>query len=223
MSAYCKSSGELRHAVILCHPASQSFNHSIAEAYCETVAACGQSSVIRNLYELDFDPVLRNDERPTVGADLRADVTREFTQLTGSDVFVLVYPIWFGSPPAMLKGYVERVFGAGVTPQNVLLQNRLGFLTGKRLLSFTTSATSDIWLDEQGQMQSLRQVFDRYIAHAFGMQIEKHVTFGHIVPGTSARVIEQNLFDVKQEARRVCAELLATLRRTPASASLGAA
>lgn len=215
-----KDPGDLRHAIILCHPAPRSFNHSVADAYCDMVEKCGQSSIVRDLYALDFDPVLRDGERPESGSHPSADVAREIALLSSCDVFVLVYPIWFGSPPAMLKGYIERVFGSGVTPQNVLLRNRLGFLAGKRLLSFTSSATSEIWLDEQGQIQSLRQVFDRYIGRAFDMKIEKHISFGHIVPGASQSAIEQNLFEVRQESRRVCADLLAEMRRTSASAAL---
>ena len=211
---------EIRHAVILCHPAEQSFNRTVAETYCDEVARCGQKAIIRDLYRLDFDPVLRADERPTVGADPHPDVARELCQLDGCNVFTLIYPIWFGTPPAMLKGYVERVFGSGVTPQNVLLRNRIGFLTGQRLFSITTSATRDIWLDEQGQVSSLRQVFDRYIAHAFGMQIEKHLHFGHILPGTHQRFIDEYLREVRQETHRLCADALAAARRPAAAAAL---
>lgn len=202
-----------RHAVILCHPAMKSFNRAIAEAYCQEVERWGQTWLLRDLYALDFDPVLRADERPGNGNDPEPDVAAELLALDGCDVFTLIYPIWFGSPPAMLKGYVERVFGSGVTPQNVLLRNRVGFLTGKWLLSFTTSASRDIWLDEQGQVSSLRQLFDRYIAHAFGMLLEKHVHFGHILPGTKARQIDEYLHEVREEARRVCANTLAMAHR----------
>jgi len=202
-----------RHAVILCHPSEQSFNRAIADAYCDEVERCGQSALLRDLYAIDFNPVLRADERPSEGNRPRPDVEAELTLLRDCDVFTLIYPIWFGTPPAMLKGYVERVLGSGVTPQNVLLQNQVGFLAGRRLLSISTSATKDIWLDEQGQLASLRQIFDRYIAHAFGMRLEKHLNFGYIVPGTERRFIEERLHRVREEARRICADALAEKRR----------
>jgi len=207
-----------QHAVILCHPAAESFNRSIADAYCEEVGRCDQSWVLRDLYAMNFDPVLRADERPNEGNRPKADVAQELALLRECDVLVLVYPIWFGTPPAMLKGYVERVLGSGVTPRNVLLHDQIGFLAGKRLMSISTSALGDVWLDEQGQVASLRQVFDRYVAHAFGMRIDKHLSFGPIVPGTNARVIEEYLFRVREEARRVCADALMAFRR-PGAAS----
>jgi propanol-preferring alcohol dehydrogenase len=55
-----------RHAVILCHPDPASFNHGLAEAYCKVVRAAGQQVVLRDLYALNFDPVLKADERPTI-------------------------------------------------------------------------------------------------------------------------------------------------------------
>ena len=54
-----------RHAVILAHPATTSFNALVARTYCEAVGRFGQEAVIRDLYALGFDPVLKDAERPT--------------------------------------------------------------------------------------------------------------------------------------------------------------
>lgn len=201
-----KSAG--RHVVILCHPDPGSFNHSIARTYHETVRFYGQEAVIRDLYAIGFDPVLKAEERP--GPDhphpLR-DVADELEIIRRSDVFVMIYPIWFGSAPAMLKGYVDRVLGAGVMPSDVEKGASTSLLGGKRMLSFTTSATTSIWLDEQGQQQALRTVFDRYLMFGFGMHAQKHVHFGHITDELTERLAGQHLHDVKEQARHVCAEV----------------
>lgn len=197
-----------RHAVILCHPDLSSFNHAIASTYCDTVRAAGQEVVFRDLYAVGFDPVLKAAERPTnVAAVYGEDVLAEVDMIGGCDVFVLVYPIWFGTPPAMLKGYVERVFGAGVQPEALQGRVRSDLLGGKRLLSFSTSAASKIWLDEQGQGQGLNSVFDQYLVHAFGMRSQEHRRFAHIVPGLSERFAGQYLHDVAAQAQRTCAQI----------------
>ena len=197
-----------RHAVILCHPDPHSFNHAIAEAYCNAVRAAGQQVVFRDLYALGFDPVLKADERPTIKNLVRSpDVSTELGLLAGSDVFVLIYPIWFGSPPAMMKGYVERVLGANVRPEAVQKQVRTELLGNKRLLSFTTSATTDIWLNEQGQEQGLRSVFDNYIVHAFGMHSQEHKRFDHITSELSQRFANQYFLEVVTQAQRTCAQI----------------
>lgn len=201
-----------RHIVVLCHPDPNSFNRSIADTYCAAVRGAGQDVIFRDLYAMGFDPVLKASERPTIPDFQRsADVERELALLSGSDIFVLIYPVWFGSPPAMMKGYVERVLGAGVDPQAIQRHDVSALLGGKRLLSFTTSAATTIWLDEQGEVQALRDVFDRYLVAGFGMLSQKHIHLGHITSQLSDRFAHQDFYDVEQEAKRICEELAVAL------------
>lgn len=203
-----------RHVVILAHPDADSFNASIAETYCSTVRECGHEAIVRDLYALHFNPILGIDERPGRHAfQPAADVRTELDALAGGDVFVLVYPIWFGTPPAILKGYVDRVLGAGVTA--IAIQNREwnDLLGGKRLLSFTTSGARGPWLAEQGQSLSLRMVFDDYLAHAFAMKPPQHVHFGSIVENLSDRFVDEHLSTVRETARHLCATMGSERRR----------
>jgi NAD(P)H dehydrogenase (quinone) len=174
---------------------------------------------MRDLYAMQFDPVLKADEQPTLAHCVRsADVTAEHEILMGCDVFVLVYPIWFGSPPAMMKGYVERVFGAGVSPEDVRQQARGDLLGDKRLLSFTTSAMSRSWLAREGQEMGLGAAFDDYIVHAFGMHSREHKRFALITGDTSQRSSDTYLWEVAQQAHRTCAQIAfgdEALRRDP--------
>jgi NAD(P)H dehydrogenase (quinone) len=197
-----------RHAVILCHPDPHSFNHGVADAYYNAVREAGQAVVLRDLYAIGFDPVLKAEERPTLPSHvLSSDVAVELEAIAESDVFVLIYPIWFGSPPAMMKGYIERVLGAGVLPDAIEKRTRNDLLGNKRLLSFTTSATSDIWLNEQGQEQGLRSVFDNYLVHAFGMHSQEHKRFDHITTDLSKRFADQYFLEVVTQAHRTCAQI----------------
>lgn len=195
-----------RHAVILCHPDPGSFDHSIARTYCQAVHDCGQTTVLRDLYAIGFDPVLKADERPTLPNPVRtADVQAELDAIAGSDIFVLIYPIWFGTAPAMMKGYIERVLGSGVRPEAIVKQAQTSLLGGKRLLNITTSGTTDIWLNEQGQEEGLRSVFDQYLTHAFGMHSQEHLRFDHITSALSQRFADQYFLDVVDKAERACA------------------
>lgn len=114
-----------RHVVVLAHPDPTSFNAAIAHAYCETVRECGQEAILRDLYAMGFDPILKNAERPDRREfEIAQDVRVELQNFDECDVVALIYPIWFGLPPAMMKGYVDRVIGAGVSPHEV--QGRAG-------------------------------------------------------------------------------------------------
>ncbi|MFX5252851.1 NAD(P)H-dependent oxidoreductase, partial [Acinetobacter baumannii] len=89
-------------------------------------------------------------------------------------------PIWFGMPPAIIKGYVDRVLGVAQTPSSIRDHRPDSVLVGKSFATFSSSATTRIWLDEQGQMESIRQAFDRYLMGIFGLRDAGHVHFGAI-------------------------------------------
>ena len=198
---------QLRHMVILCHPEQDSFNASVAKAYCAAVHERGHEALVRDLYGMGFHPVLKSTERPGEHFREFSEVEQELDILEGTDVFVLVYPIWFGGPPAMLKGYIERVLGSGVVPQSVHDRDARGVLAGKRLVSFTSSALAADWLDQQGQLQAVITGFDRYIEHAFGMQPSEHHHVGGIVAGVTSDVIDRHLHDVRAQAHAIAEQI----------------
>jgi len=200
-----------RHAVIVCHPDETSFTMSVARTYCAVVTANGQSAVLRDLYRIGFDPVLKGAERKRGGDFVPApDVAAELALLQGADAFVLIYPIWFGTPPAMLKGYVERVLGAGFsfdTMSHKLAQPLHPLLGGKQLLSFSSSGMKRQWLEEQGAWLSLQTIFDGYLARAFWMSTPEHVHFDAVHEGMEAAAAQAHFATVEREAARLCARL----------------
>jgi NAD(P)H dehydrogenase (quinone) len=201
----------IKHSVIVAHPDLDSFTMAVATTYRETVEACGQQVVMRDLYRMAFDPVLKSSERPSAAPfSPMPDIADELALLSGTDVFVLIYPIWFGTPPAMIKGYVERVLGAGVTPAS--LAQHLGkpshpLLGGKLLVSFTSSGSSLEWLSEQDAWSSLQTIFDGYLARAFWMATPQHIHFEAIVEEIDKAAVEANLRKVEAQARLICDRL----------------
>lgn len=196
-----------KHAIIACHPSERSFTCSVAEKYAETVRAHGHTAIVRNLYQIGFDPVLREEER---SGRARADVSAEWALLGKSDAFVLVYPVWFGAPPAMLVGYIDRVFGAGRTRG---LDGDAGpgeLLAGKHLVSLTSSGSMRAWLDERGVLNSLRTVYDRYLAEVFGFVETARYHYDGIVAELPEREFEQHMFEVAKAAREVMSRLTPT-------------
>jgi NAD(P)H dehydrogenase (quinone) len=202
------SSFAARHVVILAHPASTSFNALVARTYCEAVGRLGQEAVLRDLYALGFDPVLKDAERPGEHPLPPArDVADELAIIQQADVVVLVYPIWFGAPPAMMKGYLDRVLGHGVTAQGLQRGNGSPMLKGKPLVSITSSGTSKFWLDQQHQLDALRTLFGDYLVHAFAMASHESLHFGETIDGLSPDFIDPLMGQVENLARRMCAQV----------------
>jgi NAD(P)H dehydrogenase (quinone) len=202
----------MKHAVILCHPKADSFNASLAKRYCETVSGFGHEAVLRDLYRIGFDPVLKAGEEPHDDFIPAPDVAAELAAIDGADVLVLVYPLWFGMPPAMLKGYVDRVLGAGFSFRSVRDHGAGHMLADKRLVSITTSGTNRAWLEEQGAWLSLRNLFDDYLRHAFSMRSTEHHHYSSIVEGLKRRFVDENLYDVEQKACALCGRINAESR-----------
>src|SRR5947209_2318400 len=104
----------MKHALIIAHPKSESFTAAAAEAYRAACEELGHRTVIRDLYRLEFDPRLGAQEMPwSAGFQPGADVRAERALIADCDAFAFFYPLWLNTPPAMLKGYMERVFGFG--------------------------------------------------------------------------------------------------------------
>lgn len=75
------------------------------------------------------------------------------------------------------------------------------------MVTITTSGAPDAWLDEQGQVESLRELSSRYLFRAFSMKSADYLHIGSIVEGLSQKFIDRYLFDVRERARKVCARL----------------
>jgi NAD(P)H dehydrogenase (quinone) len=194
----------IKHAIIVCHPEHRSFALSVAGRYAETVRGHGHEVVIRDLYRMRFNPVLRARERRGAPAQ---DVTKEWAALGKPDVFVLVYPIWFGTPPAMLKGYIDRVFGAGRSRGQGGEGGTSELLVGKHLVSLTSSGSMRAWLDEKGVLGSLRTVYDRYFADVFGFAETHRYHFDGVTADIPERELRMHLLDVEKAAREVMGRL----------------
>ena len=216
------ASSSIRHAVVLAHPDANSFNAAIARTYCDAVRAAGQEAVVRDLYAMGFDPLLKQQERPDrKGFTLSPDVRTELDLLRGTHVMVFVFPIWFGMPPAMLVGYVDRILGAGTTVGQVQARSGQGLLGNGHLCAITTSGASEEWLDAQGQTEALREVLGTYLFHAFAMQSSEVFHIGEVTEGVSATFMEENLERVRHRAASICARMAQELVGTPLPQQMG--
>lgn len=199
------TSQTIKHAIIACHPDEKSFTLSMARRYAETVSSHGHEVVLRDLYRLNFDPVLHAKERH---GEPRQDVKEEWGALGKPDVFVLVYPIWFGTPPAMLKGYIDRVFGAGRSVGWGGEGGTRELLAGKRLVSLTASGSMKAWLSEKGVLGSLRTVYDRYFADVFGFVETHRYHCDGVTEDIPERDVAMHLHAVEKAANEIVARMI---------------
>ena len=195
----------MRHLVILAHPEATSFNAAVAGAYASAVRDMGHDASLRDLYRRDFDPRLRAEELPW-RKDFRPgdDVVAERQIVAQADVIALVYPLWFNAPPAMLKGYVERVFGMGFAYESATPGTH-PLLAGKGLVSVSTSGAPGAWVDQTGALKRLQAGFDDHVAAVCGLSVLEHLHLGAVTPGIRTDAADAMLEEVRGMARRLFA------------------
>jgi putative NADPH-quinone reductase len=103
----------MRISIILAHPDPESLNHALAQAVARTMVDLGALVHLHDLYGEGFDPVLPASEILRE-AELPPLVARHCQEIREADGLVIVHPDWWGMPPAMLKGWVDRVLRPGV-------------------------------------------------------------------------------------------------------------
>jgi len=98
----------MRVSVILAHPNKESFNHAIAKVVVNTLKKKKHKIYFHDLYEEEFDPLLFADEIDE-DAILPDSIMNYCEEISISDGIVIVHPNWWGQPPAILKGWIDRV------------------------------------------------------------------------------------------------------------------
>lgn len=103
----------MKVSVVLGHPKEGSFNHAIAERAVRTLRQDGHAVRYHDLYVEGFNPIATHEEIPK-GAPLDPVIQRHCDEIVEADGIVVVHPNWWGQPPAILKGWVDRVMRVGV-------------------------------------------------------------------------------------------------------------
>ena len=135
--------------VVYCHPDPTSFTAAIRDATVETLTSAGHTVRLRDLYASGFDPKFSAAEYRTHRTEGVAPTLHEYaTELRECEHLVLVYPTWWSGQPAMLKGWMDRVWVRGVAWDMPAGANRVrARLTNVRRLTAITTHGSSKWVN----------------------------------------------------------------------------
>jgi NAD(P)H dehydrogenase (quinone) len=135
----------MKISLILAHPNKNSFNHAIANTALDTLNLLGHTVFFHDLYQENFDPILSLDEIEK-GVNLSLNIENYCNEIKESDGIIIVHPNWWGQPPAILKGWIDRIIRPGVAYE--FLEGDQGegiprgLLKAKSAIVFNTSNTS---------------------------------------------------------------------------------
>ncbi|MDR1957456.1 MAG: NAD(P)H-dependent oxidoreductase [Planctomycetaceae bacterium] len=129
----------MKVSVILGHQNPGSFNHAIASTTLNTLQSLGHEAHYHDLYAEKFDPITRHDEWNNDNL-LPEQVKIHSAEIKASDGMIFIHPNWWGTPPAILKGWIDRIFRSGFA-YNFTPSGPVQYFTDKTVQVFTTSNT----------------------------------------------------------------------------------
>ena len=191
----------MRVMVILAHPhpGRESFNHAIAQTAVKTLENNGHEVFFHDLYAEKFDPIIPHEEIPD-DALLANDIEQHCREISSADGIILVHPNWWGQPPAIMKGWVDRVIRPGVAYRFLEEDNGVGIpqglLIAKAALVFNTCNTPGEW-ETKKFGDPLETIWKNCIFRFCGVKNFYRRMFGVIITSTQ-KEREEWLEEVKQ-------------------------
>ena len=192
----------MRVLTILAHPHPGSFNHAIAEAAVAALEASGHEIVFHDLYAEGFDPLLSSNEIPK-GARIDEALARHCRDLSEAEGIIVVHPNWWGMPPAILKGWVDRVVRPGLAYEFLEGDSGegvpRGLLRARKALVFNTTNTG-AKREQEAFGDPLQTLWKNCIFGLCGVEDFRRKSYGVVVTSTEAER-RAWLDDVRQRVR----------------------
>lgn len=130
----------MKVSVIVAQNKTESFNHGIADQVCSTLREMNHEVTIHDLYRENFNPVLPVGEEKLPEENLPQDIRDYLTEIREANGLVFVHPNWWGGPPAILRGWVDRVLRQG-SVYNFTPDGPVSYIGDKIVQVFSTSNT----------------------------------------------------------------------------------
>jgi len=186
--------------LVLAHPERRSFNGAMFDTAVETLSAAGHAVVTSDLYRMGFDPVssrrnftsikdadylkLQNEEvYATETGGFAQEIETEIAKVEAADLMIWQFPLWWFGLPAILKGWVDRVFAMGRTYGGGHIYET-GRFSGKRaLLSLTTGGPEAAYRPDgfNGDLDAILKPIQRGMLNFTGFSVlAPQVTYGPV-------------------------------------------
>lgn len=171
----------MKSLVVVAHPIDSSFNYAIVDKVVDTIKAKGGEVILKDLYKMDFNPTLTAKEMEDIRSGntpaelkIEQDIIKECSEL------IFIYPLWWASLPAILKGYIDRVFAYGFAYAFGNDGNVQSLLKGKKATLITTYGTPKEYYDASGMNDAFIKTVDTGIFEFCGIEVKEHIFLGAI-------------------------------------------
>lgn len=200
----------MKHLIVAAHPSASSFTMALTQLYATELERLGHTQCTSDLYRMRFNPILGAEELTAADtggvADLSAralpaDLAQAQRHVREADVLTAIYPLWWLSMPAIMKGYIDRVFARGFAYESAEGIVR-GLLTGKKCVLITLSGAPLTVLAQNGRWSAVQALQDTHIFRSAGFEVLEHLHLDQVQPNLPVAVAERHFARILDCARQ---------------------
>ena len=180
--------------VVYAHPYSKSFNHAVLEEFTQGLQSKGHAVEILDLYARGFNPLLTAGDLASLqGGEVPADIKAEQARVSGAEGLAFIYPLWWSSMPAILKGWIDRVLSLGFA-YAFGQEGPIGLLKHRKALLITTCGADQAHMEQSGIQKAIQMTTDMGIFAFTGIPEIRHEFFYNVIqtdPGTREQYLKR--------------------------------
>jgi NAD(P)H dehydrogenase (quinone) len=181
--------------IVYSHPNPHSFNYSVLENLIKGLENRNHIFDVVDLYKIGFDPILKmRDLVQFNNGKIPEDVLEQQNKVSNSDVIIFVHPIWWGWLPAILKGYLDRVFTLGFA-YKMGKERPEGLLKDKKVIFIRTTALPEKDYLVSGVEDLIRNLLNFKFVVVCGVESLEHNVF-YEVPRVSKEIRQKYLKEI---------------------------
>lgn len=192
----------MKALIIYANYKENSFTGAIKDTLAETFHNNGHEVVIRDLYDIKFNPVLSKKDLESIENEIfPIDIMNEQKFIQWADLICFVYPIWWSGMPAILKGYIERVFVQGYAfefNQDIAIPK----LNDKKVFIFNTTGSKNV-LKDKNRIDALNTLTHECIFGFCGMKVVEHKYFAAV-----SKANEKEKEDIFKEVKEIASKAI---------------
>lgn len=176
-----RNSKKANHLIVYCNPNPRSLSAAYRDAVVQLTELASGETNVRDLYNIGFHPVLEQMELDELRrGHISEEVRLEQDYVRWADLLTFIYPVWWTGMPALLKGYIDRVFSKGFAYMMDEQSHPKGLLNGKKVVILNNMGFPYDYYEKNGMLKSLKQTSDQGIFEFCGMEVVEHRFFGHL-------------------------------------------
>lgn len=196
----------MKALIVFTHPNENSFNGAVLNTVKNVLAAEQAEVKMKDLYRMQWNPLLSTgDLQQIYNGQAPPDIAAEQNDVRWADTLFFLYPIWWYEQPAMLKGWIDRVFGHGFAyrmTENGMME---GLLKGKRAMVITTSGADKENMDQNGITDAINTCMIKGTLGFSGFD-KVHYKNLYAVPAVSDEQRKEMLREVEEVVRNYLRE-----------------